>query len=217
MPNPRPVRDRAVGRHPERGKMRRVSRLLALVLAAGCGGGGPEPSCAEVAASAAGDTAQRDVIAERCQVDEWPRAVRRCFVEIGVRLDSDQCLRHLGAKQRDALVTQAQRTSRLVEKRIERELVELDENKLPADIDLAKASLVVEVSEDGVAIGGRRYSDGQLANIFRVAYAKDHDTQLIVKAATGALHGRVVRIMELAKRAGLQRIAIGMLDGTAAH
>ena len=49
--------------------------------------------------------------------------------------------------------------------------------------------------------------DSRRSSIER-AHAKDPDTQVIVQADEATHHGRVVGVMELAKAAGLRRLAI---------
>lgn len=78
------------------------------------------------------------------------------------------------------------------------------------EIDPAKASLVLVIPLTGdVDVGGKRIADGELDNLFRAAFARDKNTQVVLKADKGAPHGRVVNLMERAKQAGLTRLAIG--------
>ncbi len=78
------------------------------------------------------------------------------------------------------------------------------------EIDPAKASLVLVIPIQGdVVVGGKAMPDGDLDTIFRAAFARDKQTQVVLKADKGVQHGRVVNIMERAKTAGLTRLAIG--------
>lgn len=78
------------------------------------------------------------------------------------------------------------------------------------EIDPSKASLVITIPLQGdVDIGGKRIADGDIDNLFRAAFARDKNTQVVLKADKGVQHGRVVNIMERAKAAGLTRLAIG--------
>jgi biopolymer transport protein ExbD len=78
------------------------------------------------------------------------------------------------------------------------------------EIDPSKASLVITIPLQGdVDIGGKRIADADIDNLFRAAFARDKNTQVVLKADKGVQHGRVVNIMERAKAAGLTRLAIG--------
>jgi biopolymer transport protein ExbD len=78
------------------------------------------------------------------------------------------------------------------------------------EIDPSKASLVITIPLQGdVDIGGKRIADTDIDNLFRAAFARDKNTQVVLKADKGVQHGRVVNIMERAKAAGLTRLAIG--------
>ena len=71
-------------------------------------------------------------------------------------------------------------------------------------------SLVLTVPLEGdVDVGGKRIPDAELDNLFRAAFARDKNTQVVLKADKGVQHGRVVNLMERAKQAGLTRLAIG--------
>jgi len=78
------------------------------------------------------------------------------------------------------------------------------------EIDPSKASLVLEVPLSGnVVVGGKEFPDDKIDDLFRAGFAKDKATQVILKADKGVQHGRVVNLMERAKKAGLTRLAIG--------
>jgi biopolymer transport protein ExbD len=82
------------------------------------------------------------------------------------------------------------------------------------EIDPTKASLVLVIPLAGdVDVGGKRIPDGELDNLFRAAFARDKNTQVVLKADKGVPHGRVVNLMERAKQAGLTRLAIGTSGG----
>ena len=82
------------------------------------------------------------------------------------------------------------------------------------EIDTSKASLVMLVPISGpVVVGGKEMQDAEVDNLFRVAYQKDQNTQVVLKADKGVQHGRVVNLMERAKAAGLTRLAIGTSGG----
>ncbi len=82
------------------------------------------------------------------------------------------------------------------------------------EIDPSKASLVIVIPLSGdVDVGGKRIADADLENLFRAAFARDKNTQVVLKADKGVQHGRVVNLMERAKQAGLTRLAIGTSGG----
>ena len=82
------------------------------------------------------------------------------------------------------------------------------------EIDPAKASLVLEIPISGdVVIGGKAMPDATVDNVFRAAFQRDKNTQVVLKADKGVAHGRVVNLMERAKQAGLTRLAIGTSGG----
>lgn len=82
------------------------------------------------------------------------------------------------------------------------------------EIDVSKASLVLVIPVEGdLAVDGKLVRDVDLDNLFRAAFVKDKDTQVVLQADKGAVHGRVVDIMERAKAAGLTKLAIGTSGG----
>ena len=82
------------------------------------------------------------------------------------------------------------------------------------EIDPSKASLVLVVPINGdVVVGGKPMKDAELDNLFRAAFARDKQTQVVLKADTGVQHGKVVNLMERAKQVGLTRLAIGTSGG----
>lgn len=83
------------------------------------------------------------------------------------------------------------------------------------EIDPSAMSLVIDLSESGqIVIAGRAFDERDLDNVFRAAFVREPTTQVIIRAAKGAAHGRVVAIMEAAKAAGLTRLAIGTTPST---
>jgi biopolymer transport protein ExbD len=82
------------------------------------------------------------------------------------------------------------------------------------ELDPSKASLVLEIPLSGdVIVGGKPMPDATLENLFRAAYTRDKNTQVVLKADKGVAHGRVVSLMERAKQSGLTRLAIGTAAG----
>ena len=77
------------------------------------------------------------------------------------------------------------------------------------EIDTTKPSLVIVVPVKGdVQIAGKDVTDVEIDRLFRNAFARDKDTQVVLKADKAVAHGRVVNLMERAKAAGLSHIAI---------
>jgi biopolymer transport protein ExbD len=197
--------------------MTRMRCVLVLALVAACGGKeAPQPSCAEAATGFARNVARKDreavtdLVAERCHGDGWPARVRACLLETEetVRLDdfSVTCLDRLDASQRSAFARGLQRI--LTQDPPVAVPVIVTE---PVDAPEASAheSLVIEVSTDAVRIGGKRLTDDELQTLFRAAAARSRKTQVVLQCDPGLPHGRVVALMELAKAAGLERLAIG--------
>ncbi len=82
------------------------------------------------------------------------------------------------------------------------------------EIDPSKASLVLMIPINGpVVVGGKAMTDAELDNLFRAAFARDKNTQVVLKADKGVQHGKVVNLMERAKTVGLTRLAIGTSGG----
>jgi biopolymer transport protein ExbD len=78
------------------------------------------------------------------------------------------------------------------------------------EIDVKKESLVLLIPVQGeIVVAGKTVADADLDNLFRAAFTKDKQTQLVLQADKGVAHGRVVNVMERAKAAGLTRLAIG--------
>lgn len=92
-------------------------------------------------------------------------------------------------------------------------------------VDLPKSSteqltaeqdeLTVSMTLDGAVFLDKTPTDsGALAQIFQQRVASNPDTLVIIKADTGVPHGRVVAVMDLAKAAGLTRLAIATEAGS---
>jgi biopolymer transport protein ExbD len=103
--------------------------------------------------------------------------------------------------------------TREVEEQVEKEKRSGLKVNLPAgaaqEIDVRAATLIVAISESGeIAINEMQIADGDIERVFRSAFARDKNTQVVIKADTGVNHGRVVAVMEVAKQVGLTRLAI---------
>jgi biopolymer transport protein ExbD len=82
------------------------------------------------------------------------------------------------------------------------------------EIDQGANSLLVAINKEGrVIVAGQQVQDADLKSLFTSAVAKDAQTQVIIQADEGVTHGIVVHVMELAKDAGLVRLAIATRGG----
>jgi biopolymer transport protein ExbD len=72
----------------------------------------------------------------------------------------------------------------------------------------ARDVTVAITTEGKMVVDGKEVGADTLRDLFDKAHAKDADTQVIVQADEATHHGRVVAVMELAKAAGLRRLAI---------
>ncbi|NMO20539.1 biopolymer transporter ExbD [Pyxidicoccus fallax] len=83
-----------------------------------------------------------------------------------------------------------------------------------ADVTARTTDLAVAVLADGrFVLAGNVVSEDELRKSFDDAREKDPDTVVIVQADEGVPHGTVVQVMELAKKAGLGQLAIGVREG----
>ena len=77
------------------------------------------------------------------------------------------------------------------------------------EISASGHDITVAITTEGkMVVDGKEVSADTLKQRFSDAHAKDADTQVIVQADESTHHGRVVGVMELAKTAGLRRLAI---------
>ena len=75
--------------------------------------------------------------------------------------------------------------------------------------------LAVAVLQDGrTVVGGKVVAEDALAAILERAHAQNPDTLVLVQADEGVTHGKVVAVMDLARRHGLVRLAIATRDGS---
>jgi biopolymer transport protein ExbD len=98
-------------------------------------------------------------------------------------------------------------------------IAEQDRNDSGLKVDLPKGGtktagsaphdLAVAVLEDGrTVVGGRVVDEATLATIFDQSAKANPETLVLVQADRGVAHGRVVGVMDLARRHGLARLAI---------
>jgi len=77
------------------------------------------------------------------------------------------------------------------------------------EISTNARDITVAITTDGkMVVDGKEMSADTLQKTFESAKARDPETQVIVQADEATHHGRVVAVMELAKAAGLRRLAI---------
>lgn len=77
------------------------------------------------------------------------------------------------------------------------------------EVNVAAQDVTIAITQDGkMVVKGQPVDATQLAKIFADAKATNPDTQVVVQADESTHHGKVVGVMELAKTAGLHRLAI---------
>ncbi len=77
------------------------------------------------------------------------------------------------------------------------------------EISTGAHDITIAITTDGkMVVDGKEVAADTLRGMFEAAKARDADTQVIVQADEATHHGRVVAVMELAKAAGLRRLAI---------
>jgi biopolymer transport protein ExbD len=76
------------------------------------------------------------------------------------------------------------------------------------EIDPGRSSVVVELRKDERRVNGSPVTDADLDRLFRDAFARDRETQVILRPQSDVPHARVVDVIERAKAAGLTRMAI---------
>lgn len=82
------------------------------------------------------------------------------------------------------------------------------------EIDPVAQSIVVAILPNGqLFVNEKEVDEAQLEAVFRGAFAQDQNTQVVLKADQGVHHGRVVNVMEKAKRIGLTKLAIATSGG----
>jgi biopolymer transport protein ExbD len=82
------------------------------------------------------------------------------------------------------------------------------------DVTARSTDLSVAVLADGrLVLAGNVVTEDELRGAFDKAKADNPDTLVIVQADEGVPHGTVVQVMELAKKAGLAQLAIGVREG----
>ncbi len=82
------------------------------------------------------------------------------------------------------------------------------------EIAAGKHDLTVAITTEGkMVLDGKEVSADTLAKTFADAFKRDPETQVVVQGDEASHYGRVVAVMELAKSAGLRRLAIATRRG----
>jgi biopolymer transport protein ExbD len=73
---------------------------------------------------------------------------------------------------------------------------------------IARDITVAVLSDGRTVVAGKVLDEDALRAAFNAARSQNPDTVVMFQADAGVAHGRVVQVMELARRAGLSRLAI---------
>jgi biopolymer transport protein ExbD len=74
---------------------------------------------------------------------------------------------------------------------------------------VAAQNVSIAILSDGrVVVGGKVVEEEELRSMLTASAEKNPETLVLVQADEGVAHGRVVAVMDLARRLGLQRLAI---------
>ncbi|MCS6913372.1 MAG: biopolymer transporter ExbD [Myxococcales bacterium] len=77
------------------------------------------------------------------------------------------------------------------------------------EVEARDQDVTIAITSEGkMAVRGKVVSADELARLLGEAASRNPDTQVIVQADEVTHHGRVVAVMELARSAGLRRLAI---------
>ncbi len=76
------------------------------------------------------------------------------------------------------------------------------------DVGAARDLSVAILADGRVVVGGKVLEEAALEALFAESHRKNADTLVLVQADEGVPHGRVVAVMDQARRAGLARLAI---------
>ncbi len=94
---------------------------------------------------------------------------------------------------------------------IVREAIAVDLPRAAHGGEATGTSLAVVLTRDGtIYLDGVRRSEAELAARTREAVARDKDTRAIISADQGALHGAVIRVIDVVKGEGVARFAINI-------
>jgi biopolymer transport protein ExbD len=76
------------------------------------------------------------------------------------------------------------------------------------DATVAQNVSIAILADGRVVVGGKVVEEPELRSMLSASAEKNPDTLVLIQADEGVAHGRVVAVMELARRIGLQRLAI---------
>jgi biopolymer transport protein TolR len=94
---------------------------------------------------------------------------------------------------------------------IVREAIEVDLPRAAHAGEATGTTLAVVLTRDGaIYVDGVRRSEAELAERTREAVAKDREARAVISADRAALHGAVVRVIDVVKGAGVSRFAINI-------
>lgn len=156
----------------------------------------------------------RTKVADLCKERDWSANARACVAGVPSLGELPSCAGELGdsAELLDKAIRDERRRIADASGEAERRSglrIDLPSGR-STEIDPRVESLVLDIAPGAdVVIGGKAIAEDQLDNLFRTAYARKHETQVILRAARDVPHARIVELMERAKRAGLSRLAIG--------
>jgi biopolymer transport protein TolR len=94
---------------------------------------------------------------------------------------------------------------------IVREAIEVDLPRAAHAGEATGAALAVVLTRDGaIYVDGERRSEADLARRARELVARDREARAIISADRAALHGAVVRVIDIVKGEGVSRFAINI-------
>ena len=94
---------------------------------------------------------------------------------------------------------------------IVRDAIEVDLPRAAHGGEATGTTLAVVLTREGaIYLDGVKRTEAELATRTREVVAKDRDARAIISADKGALHGAVVRVIDVVKGAGVSRFAINI-------
>ncbi|HEX7624980.1 MAG TPA: biopolymer transporter ExbD [Anaeromyxobacteraceae bacterium] len=97
---------------------------------------------------------------------------------------------------------------------IVRDAIEVDLPRAAHAGEATGSTLAVVLTRDGtIYLDGVKRTESELVARTREVVAKDRDARAIISADKGALHGAVVRIIDLVKGEGVSKFAINIEKG----
>ena len=97
------------------------------------------------------------------------------------------------------------------------------EGRLEVDLPTAGAgssdttpgeAMVIGIMKDGrIAVGGETVDEGSLQTMLKDRMLKNHETPIVIDADGDLAHKSVVRVLDIARQAGVTNIGIGVTPG----